>query len=203
MKSIKDTLKIIHDIIKKFPADIDAALVGGYAVVLHGIERTTLDIDLCVYSNTIHTSEDSSDFYNLLLKSLPKRFEVKLIKGSTMPDDPFKHDVIFVEDKKGEFLRIDFLIARYKWELDAIHSAKLMEGIPIPVVTKPYLAAMKLRATGYKDASDVVDLMRLMTEDEKQKTFELAKLIGRDKKLDKLLSPPDEESVEGIKEEPI
>src|SRR3990172_6358478 len=180
MKSIEDTLKIIHDIIKAFPANINIALVGGYAAVLHGIERTTLDIDFCVYSNVIHSSEDPTDFYNLLLKSLPERFESKLIKGSTIPDDPFKHDVVFLEDKKGEFLRIDFLIARYKWELEAINSATYMEGIPIPVMTKPYLAAMKLRATGYKDASDVVDLMRLMTEDEKEKIFKLSKLISRD-----------------------
>ena len=45
MKSIEDTLKIIQDIIKKFPVDIDIALIGGYAAVLHGVERTTLDID--------------------------------------------------------------------------------------------------------------------------------------------------------------
>lgn len=31
MKSIQDTLKIIQDIIRKFPADIDIALIGGYA----------------------------------------------------------------------------------------------------------------------------------------------------------------------------
>ena len=33
-----------------------------------------------------------------------------------------------------------------------------------------------------------------MLGDEKEKTFELAKLIGRDKKLSKLLSPPEERS---------
>lgn len=203
MKYIEDTLKIIHDIIKTLPTDVDIALVGGYAAVLHGVERTTLDIDFCIYSSVIHSSGDPNNFYNLLLKSLPKRFEAKLIRGSTMPDDPFKHDVIFIEDKKGEFLRIDFLIVRYKWELDAIHSAQYMEGITIPVMTKPYLAAMKLRASGYKDASDVVNLINLMTDDEKEKTFELAKLIGRDKKLNRLLSPFEEESIEDIKEEPI
>jgi hypothetical protein len=203
MKSIEDTLKITLDIIKAFPADIKIALVGGYAGVLHGIERTTLDIYFCVYSDIIHPSGDSTDFYNLLLKSLPERFEAKLIKGSTMPDDPFRHDVIFIEDKKGEFLRIDFLIARYKWEVDAIRSAKLMEGIPFPVMTKPYLAAMKLRATGYKDASDVIGLINLMTKEEKEKTFELARQIGRDKKLNRLLCPPEEETTEGVKEEPI
>ena len=78
-----------------------------------------------------------------------------------------------------------------------------MEGIPLNVVTKPYLAALKLRSTGYKDSSDIVTLVSLMTGDEKEKTFELAKLIGRDKKLSKLLSPPEEDPTGDIKEELI
>jgi len=181
---------------------MDIALIGGYAVILQGIERTTLDIDFCVYSGIIHSSADSSEFYKILLKCLPERFEAKLIKGSAMPDDPLQHDVIFIEDKKGEFLRIDFLIARYKWELEAIQCAEKMEDIPFPVITKPYLAAMKLKASGFKDASDVVNLVRLMTDEEKLKTFDLAKRIGRDRKLRNLLSRQDEPPDE-IKEELI
>jgi len=198
MKSIEDTLRIIQDIIKKFPGDAEIALIGGYAAVLHGIERTTLDIDFCIHSST--SSKDSSQFYELLLKCLPERFDAKMIKGSSMPDDPFKHDVIFIEDKLGEFLRIDFIVAKYKWELEAIHSAVKIPGIPVPVVGKPYLAAMKLRSSGFKDASDVVGLISLMTEEERQKTFELARLTGRDKKLKKLLSPPEEPLEESSEE---
>lgn len=203
MKSIEDTLKIIQDIIKQFPADIDIALIGGYAAVLHGVERTTLDIDFCVYSNIIHSTKDPSDFINLLSKDLPERFDITIIRGSGIPDDPFKHDVIFIEDTMGEFIRIDFLIAKYKWELDAIRSAIRMDGIPIPVVTKPYLTALKLRSTGYKDAGDVVTLLRLMTEEEKEKTIELAKKIGRNKKLEMLLSHPPEEPGEEAPDELI
>lgn len=135
------------------------------------------------------------------MKHLPERFDAKIIKGSSISDDPFKHDIIFIEDKMGEFLRIDFLKAKYKWELDAIHSANQMEGIPVPIVTKPYLAVMKLRSTGYKDANDIVNLLNLMTEDEKQKTIELAKQTGRDKKLNRILSFSAEEPIEDIKEE--
>src|SRR4030066_233733 len=113
----------------------------------------------------IHSTRDSSDFVKLLSKTLPEQFDVKIIRGSEIPDDPFKHDVIFIEDTMGEFIRIDFLIAKYKWELDAIRSAIRIKGIPIPVVTKPYLTALKLRSTGYKDAGDVVTLLRLMTEE--------------------------------------
>src|SRR3990172_1399066 len=203
MKSIEDTLKIIHDIIKNFQGDLAVALIGGYAAVLHGVDRTTLDMDFCVYSDIIHSSKDSSVFFDLLLKCLPERFEARIIKGSLIPDDPFKHDVIFIEDKMCEFMRIDFLIARYKWELDAILSAVSVEGIPVPIVTKPYLAALKLRATGYKDASDIVTLIHIMSKDEKEKTLELAKRIGRDKKLQEFLSQSREEHDEDLQEELI
>jgi hypothetical protein len=43
--------------------------------------------------------------------------------------------------------------------------------------------------------------MELMTEEEKAKTRELAKRIGREKKLDRLLSPPPEEEVREMPEE--
>ena len=203
MKSIEDTLKIIQDIIKNFPGDLAVALIGGYSAVLHGVERTTLDIDFCVYSDIIHSSKDSAVFFNLLMKCLPERFEASMIKGSLIPDDPFKHDVIFIEDKMGEFMRIDFLIARYKWELDAIRTAVSMDGIPVPIVTKPYLAALKLRATGFKDASDIVTLVNIMSKDENEKTLELAKQIGRDKKLKELLSQLREEPDEDLPEDLI
>lgn len=192
MKSIKDTLKIIQGIINALPVEADIALAGGYAVILHGVERTTIDIDFCLYSDFIK-STDAASFFRMLKEYLPERFKAKLIEGSKISDDPFKHDVIFIEDKMKKFLRIDLLIARYKWELEAIKKAKTIKGIPVPVLSKPYLAAMKLRSTGLKDASDVVNLVSLMTDREKAKTIELAKRTGRDKKLARLLAPVEEE----------
>jgi len=202
MKSTEDTFGIIQDIIKALPIDLEIALVGGYAAILHGVERTTLDIDFCIHYRT--TDSDSTDeIYEQLQKTLPGRFKATLIRGSAIPDDPFKHDVIFIEDSLGEYLRIDFLIARYNWELEAIQAAGRVEGIPAAVVTKPYLAAFKLKATGHKDASDLVTLVKLMTESEKQETLVLAKRIGRDRKLTRLLSPSEEELDEESSEELI
>jgi len=203
MKSIEDTLKTIEDIIKTIPANIEVALIGGFAAILHGVERTTLDIDFCVYSSIINAPHEPSAFYNILIKHLPERFEARFVKGSSIPDDPLKHDIIFINDRLGEFLRIDLLMARYKWELEAIHSAVNIAGISVPVITKPYLAAMKLRSSGYKDAHDIEGLFNLMSEEEKAKTIELAKRIGRDQKLYTILTPLQEKSDDDLEEEII
>ncbi len=53
MKSIDDTLKIIQDITSALTVKLDIAIVGGAAVILHGVERTTIDVDLCIYSESI------------------------------------------------------------------------------------------------------------------------------------------------------
>jgi hypothetical protein len=112
-----------------------------------------------------------------------------------------KHDIIFIDDTEGEYERIDMLIAQYKWEMEGIEKAVHIEDVPFSVLDKPYLAAMKLQTTSYKDAHDVVTLFDLTTDEEKVKTRELAKRTGRDKKLDRLLSPPPEEEVREMPEE--
>lgn len=200
MRSIEDTLKIIRDITNALPAKIDIALVGGYAIIAHGVERTTINVDFCIYSDIIY-SANAPEFFKLLTNHLPKRFSARLVQGSKIPDDPLKHDIIFIDDNEGEYERIDLLVARYKWEMEGLEKAEQIENIPFPVFSKPYLTAMKLQATGYKDAADVVALMSLMTEEEKAKTHELAKRIGRDKKLERLLSPPPEDEVRERPEE--
>jgi hypothetical protein len=192
MKSIKDTFETIHGIINALPVKVDMAVVGGYAVILHGVERTTLDVDFCLYSDVIRTSGTDA-FFVLLKQHLPERFRAEVVQGSKVPEDPFKRDVIFLEDRRGEYPRIDLLIARYKWELEAIKRAEHLPGVSIPVLTKPYLAAMKLQATGLKDADDAANLVRLMSEEEKAITFQLAERTGRDKKLARLLAPIEEE----------
>jgi len=200
MKSIEDTLRTIRDITNALPIKVDIVLVGGVAVILHGVERTTLDVDFCVYSDAI-SRDGSPAFFDMFVKHLPSRFSARLIKGSKIPDDPLQHDILIVDDKDGEYERVDLLIARYKWEVEGIKLAVRLEGVPFPVLSKPYLAAMKLLATGYKDAHDVVALYGLMTVEEKTKIQELAKRMGRDKKLERLLSPPPDDAVREVPEE--
>lgn len=190
MKSIEDTLKLIDDIVGSLSESdkVDIALVGGYSAIAHGVERTTADVDFCIYSDTIH-EKNISVFAGLLRNALSDNFEIKLIEGSRIMDDPFKHDVIFIYDKSGEYPKLDIIVAKYKWELEGIKAATPLEDIPFPVLPKPYLIAMKLKAGGPKDDYDVIELYELLTVEEKEKTHKLAKLIHLEKKLLRLTKP--------------
>lgn len=201
MKSIEDTLRLIDSIVVSLSDsdEVNIALVGGYGAIAYGVERTTSDVDFYVYADIIH-EKDTSVFTGLLRNALPDNFEIKFIEGSKIMDDPFKHDVIFLHDKSGEYPKIDFIVAKYKWELEGIKSAKPLEDIPFPVLPKPYLIAMKLKAGGPKDDYDVIELYELVTEKEKEKTIELAKLIHMDKKLTRLTKPKRAKRVKEDKE---
>lgn len=190
MKSIEDTLKLIDRIATSLAKhdEVNIALVGGYAAIAYGVERTTADVDFCIYTEIIHR-QNTPVFIEILKSVIPETFEIRFIEGSKIMDDPFKHDVIFLHDRSGEYPKIDLIIARYKWELEGTQQAKPLEDIPFPVLPKPYLIAMKLKAGSLKDDFDVVELYNLLTEEEKAKTHELAKLIHKDKKLSRLLKP--------------
>jgi hypothetical protein len=82
---------------------------------------------------------------------------------------------------------MDFIISKYKWELEGLRNAKPLLDFPFPVLSIPYLIAMKLRAGGPKDYYDIVELYNFLTEEEKEKTIQLARLIKRDKNLSGLL----------------
>lgn len=161
-----------------------AALIGGYAVIFFGVERTTLDVDVCFYSPG---KFGTSNFFMFLKEFLPDRFGIHFIEASKDPTDPLKHDLIVIKDSDGEYPRIDILMARYKWELEGLQQAKLISELSFQLMPLPYLLAMKLRAGGFKDDLDVLELLKIITADEMEKIKELAKKVGRDRKLRSLL----------------
>ncbi len=198
MKSIEDTLKLIGNL-QDVPAGKDRAviaLVGGYACIAHGVGRTTMDVDFAFHAESLREGEGWLD---RLRDFLPEEMEVTFVQGSKIPDDPFGHDIIFLEDKNGEYPRIDLILPKYKWELEGIRAAAPLEDIPFPVLPKPYLVAMKLAAGGPKDDADILELFELMTEEEKEKTAELARLIHRDRRLSVLMTSV---GVEPVPEDP-
>lgn len=196
MKSIEDTLTLVSDAVTgiRRSIDVDIALVGGYAVISHGVGRTTMDVDFIIYSESIR--ENPPKFLDLLKNAFPAHFEKKWLEGSRMQDEPFPYDVLFLTDKTGEYPKMDFIIPRYRWELEGLKKAEPLGNIDFPVLAVPYLIAMKLRAGGPQDHSDILNLYQFLTGEEKEETHRLAVLIKRDKNLKKLLAPKKTNPVE-------
>ena len=188
MKSIVDTLTVIRNVVTKFEqehkTEAKVALIGGYAVIFYGIERTTLDIDVCFYSPQENMGKS---FYGFLKEYLSPNFKPRFIEASKDPSDPLKHDLIIIDDSEGEYPRIDILLVRYKWELEGIRLAKTIDKLSFPIMPLPYLLAMKLKAGGRKDELDSIEILKSMSEKEIKKARELAKKVGRDRKLHALL----------------
>lgn len=188
MKSIVDTLGVIKDAVTRFNEETNQnaqiALIGGVAAVYHGAERTTFDVDTCFY-----TPDDNpgSAFYAFLKKHFPQRFQLRFMEASKDPTDPFKHDLIIIQDANDEYPRIDILVVRYKWELEGLEQAKTSVKLSFPIMPAPYLVAMKLVAGGRKDELDVIDMLKGMSEEELNKTKELAKKVRRDRNFKTLL----------------
>ena len=57
MKSIEDILRLINNIVGRLSEEneVNIALIGGYGAIAHGVERTTSDVDFCVYADTLQS----------------------------------------------------------------------------------------------------------------------------------------------------
>lgn len=194
MKSIIDTLSVIKDAVTRFNRDsahsASVALIGGYAAVYFGSERTTFDVDICFHSVD---NEPGRTFYNFLKQHLPSNLKPRLIEASKDPTDPLKHDIITISDLENKYPRIDILVIRYKWELEGLEQAIAPKRLSFPVMPAPYLIAMKLMAGGRKEELDIIGLLRNLSEEELEKATELAKKVRRDRKLKTLLKEAFEE----------
>ena len=167
-----------------------AAIIGGEAVILHGIPRTTLDIDILVFCGDKgnYISDFGKSLATFLQQQLRDRFEVKVFEASKDAFDPLRHDLIIITDSEKRFKKLDILIANYEWELEGLRSMPSPHAGSLQVYPKPYLVGMKLMAGGAQDEEDIRNLFFIMSESEKEKAWELARLIRRDDNLSRLLS---------------
>jgi len=166
-----------------------AAIVGGEAVILHGIPRTTLDLDILYSCGAPPISIDNlvETLASFFRQELGSRFEVKEFAGSKDPFDPLGHDLLIITDSKNRFKKLDILIANYKWELEGFQVMVSPSKGPLQPFPKPYLVAMKLMAGGGQDEEDIRNLFLIMDDPEKDKAWELARSIKRNKNLSNIL----------------
>ena len=82
----------------------------------------------------------------------------------------------------------DILIANCQWELDGLKEMNSPSEGPLQVFPIPFLVAMKLMAGGAQDEEDIRNLFLVMTNSEKEKCFDLASSIKRDRNLSRILT---------------
>lgn len=191
---MKSLLKIVTDCIDNFSEQTNvtrlAAIIGGEAVIMHGIPRTTIYLDVLLFcgdeKNSI--SELGKVFASFLRQELGGQFEVKDFEASKYPFDPLKHDLIIITDPEKRFKKLDILIANYQWELEGLRSMDTPHTGHLYPYPKEYLIGMKLMAGGPQDDEDIRNIFLVMSDSEKEKAWELARSIKRDKNLSKILT---------------
>jgi len=191
---MKNLLKIVTNCIDKFADKANmtrlAAIIGGEAVILHGIPRTTIDLDILFFCGDEANNIGSlvKKFASFLRKDLGESFDVKDFEASKDPFDPLRHDLIIITDLEKQYKKLDILIPNYKWELEGFKGMDSPGSGPLQVYPKPYLACMKMMAGGAQDEEDIRNLFLIMSDSEKDKTRDLARLIRRDKNLSRILT---------------
>ncbi len=121
-------------------------VVGGYACILHGLIRTTEDVDLLI--------EESGDNYQRVIDALS---EMEDHAARELNPRDFEENVVV---KVADEVEVD--ISRRAWKVDyreAAPRAKMIEllGIKVPFLDLPDLIASK---ETYRE-QDQVDLLRL------------------------------------------
>ncbi len=125
-------------------------VIGGYACILHGLVRTTEDVDILIEEN----DENYLKVRNALAE-LPDHAARELTAG-----DFAEHVVIKVADA------VEVDISRRAWKVDyasAIQAARrrTIDGIVVPFLDIPHLILSK-QTYREKDVADRIELERLL-----------------------------------------
>ncbi len=191
---MKSLLKIVTECIDNFSRQNNlprlAAIIGGEAVIMHGIPRTTLDLGILCFWETDPKDGDPliKRFSSFLKKKLGVRYEVKAFEASKDPFDPLKHDLLIITDSEKRYKKLDILIANYRWEIEGFNDMNSPDKGPLQIYPKPYLVGMKLMAGGIQDEEDIRNLFLIMSDAEKETAWKIAQQIKLDRNLSRILS---------------
>lgn len=125
------------------------ALIGAAAMAVHGVSRSTRDLDLLVV-----TPECLSAAYWESLRVQGIGVDIK--RGDA--DDPLAGVVRLKVDAEPP---LDLVVGKSAWQTGVLSRATevAVEGVPVPVADSPDLILLKLYAGGPQDAWDVEQLL--------------------------------------------
>jgi hypothetical protein len=130
-------------------AGIPHALVGGLAVLVHGVARLTRDVDVLVLLDPDRTDE--------LLDALGASFQA-------LPEDPtaFVEETRVLPAEGPDGSRVDFIFAGLPFEEAAIARAReeSLGGVQVKVCTAEDLIVMKIVSDRPRDREDVEGIVK-------------------------------------------
>ena len=140
-------LALVHDVLER--RTIAHALIGAAALAVHGVVRSTVDIDLLAV--------DPACLEPTLWDDL-RRSGVGVDIRHGDGDDPLAGVVRLTAERSRD---VDLLVGRDRWQLAAIGRARSIQvfGAELPVVSAADLTLLKLFAGGPQDSWDVQQLL--------------------------------------------
>jgi hypothetical protein len=143
------------------------ALIGAGALAVHGVARSTFDLDLLTTNQTVL---DPAAWAGLAADA---RVHVDVRRGDA--DDPLAGLVRVETPDEPE---IDVVVGRWGWQTEAIERSRpvLVAGVELPVVGAADLILLKLYAGGSQDRWDIEQL--LAGDDQQALTAEVESRLG-------------------------
>jgi predicted nucleotidyltransferase len=124
------------------------ALIGAAAMAVHGVSRSTADVDLLTVESSVLRGELWSSFE-------ARRIQVRVFRGDS--DDPLAGTVRMTDGTQT----VDIVVGRHAWQREILEAAvkSSVAGVDVPVARAAGLVLLKLHAGGPKDAWDVRSLL--------------------------------------------
>jgi hypothetical protein len=150
MRDAEGVLKLlarVRDILEA--SSIPYALIGAGAMTVHGVGRSTLDLDLLTTEPRVLEEKVWAS-----LKTSGASLDVR--RGD--PDDPLAGVVRF---EQAEEPPVDLVVGRSRWQAAVLERARRMSigEFDVPVVGAADLILLKLFAGGAQDAWDIEELL--------------------------------------------
>jgi len=146
-----DHLEIIKELLEN---QVSFLLIGGYAVIFHGYNRTTGDMDLWLEP----TNQNKDKFINALEKL---GFEPDDLEKLAEMD--FTKHLTFSTGEEPQ--KIDFITLINQVSFEIANDNKVManfEGMKIPVINADELILSKRNTGRKKDEADVEELQKII-----------------------------------------
>jgi predicted nucleotidyltransferase len=127
------------------------ALIGAAALAIHGVSRSTVDIDLLSVDATILRRDSWAELEK------PGRV-LRVLKGDA--EDPLAGSVRLGEGSEI----VDVVVGRYAWQREIIEAAEPISlgELRVKVARPSGLVLLKLHAGGPKDAWDIRALLEVL-----------------------------------------